>query len=132
MDVTDNTHLVFAFFAALSHGDMAGAQALLADHTTWWLPGTLLTSGVYKQRGAILEECQDYASIEVCHAVGEGNHVAVEWVARGHSPQGPRYGNYDHLITCPEGGCQGLFNPFQDTFARLCRSGALRRLSAWR
>jgi hypothetical protein len=34
--------------------------------------------------------------------------------------------------TCPEGGCQGIFNPFQDTFARLCRSGALRRLSAWR
>jgi len=99
MDVTDNTHLVFAFFAVLSHGDMAGAQVLLADHTTWWMPGTLLTSGVYKQRGAILEECQDYASLEVCHAVGEGNHVAVEWVARGHSPQGPRYGNYYHLIT---------------------------------
>src|SRR5262245_49673489 len=101
MDVTDNTQLVLAFFAALSRGDMAGAQALLADNTTWWMPGTLPTSGVYKQRDAILEECQDYASIEVRHAVGEGNHVAVAWVARGHSPQGPRYGNYhtpSHLV----------------------------------
>jgi hypothetical protein len=34
--------------------------------------------------------------------------------------------------TCSEGGCQGFFTVFQAPFARLCRSGALRRLSAWR
>src|SRR5262245_28713198 len=34
--------------------------------------------------------------------------------------------------TCSEGGCQGFFTVFQDAFARLCKSGALRRLSAWR
>ena len=38
----------------------------------------------------------------------------------------------ESVNTCSEGGCQGFFNPFQDKFARLCRSGALRRLSAWR
>jgi ketosteroid isomerase-like protein len=79
MDVTDNTQLVLAFFAALSRGDIAGAQALLADNTTWWMPGTLPTSGVYKQREAILEECQDYASIEVRHAVGKG----ITWQSNG-------------------------------------------------
>jgi hypothetical protein len=36
------------------------------------------------------------------------------------------------LKTCSEGGCQGVFTPFQAHCARLCRSGALRRLSAWR
>ena len=34
--------------------------------------------------------------------------------------------------TCSEGGCQGFFTVFQDSFAKLCKSGAFRRLSAWR
>jgi hypothetical protein len=33
--------------------------------------------------------------------------------------------------TCSEGGCQGFFTVLQDAFAKLCQSGALRRLSAW-
>ena len=34
--------------------------------------------------------------------------------------------------TCPEGGCQGFFTVFQDTFARFWISDEPRRWSAWR
>ena len=99
MGVTENTHIVLAFFAALARGDIASAKALLAADATWWMPGALPRSGVSKSGEAIFEECVDYASLQVRHAIGEGDYVAVEWVARGKSPQGPRYGNYYHLIT---------------------------------
>ena len=99
MGVTENTQIVLAFFAALSRGDIASAKALLAKDATWWMPGALLRSGVSKSGEAILEECLDYESLQVRHAVGEGDYVAVEWVARGKSPQGPRCGNSYHLIT---------------------------------
>lgn len=99
MGVTENTHIVLAFFAALSRGDIASAKALLAADATWWIPGALPMSGVSKSGDAVFEECLDYESLQIRHAVGEGDYVAVEWVARGKSPQGPRYGNYYHLIT---------------------------------
>ena len=99
MSVTENTQIVRAFFAALSRSDIAGAKALLAEDATWWMPGALPRSGVSKSGDALFEECVDYESLQVRHAVGEGDYVAVEWVARGKSPQGPRYGNYYHLIT---------------------------------
>ena len=99
MGVTENTPIVLAFFAALSRGDIASAQALLAEHATWWMPGALPRSGVSKSGEAVFEECLDYESLQVRHTVGAGDYVAVEWVARGKSPQGPRYGNYYHLIT---------------------------------
>ena len=99
MGVTENTQIVRAFFAALSRRDIASAKVLLAEDATWWMPGALLRSGVSKSGEALFEECLDYESLQVRHTVGEGDYVAVEWVARSTSPQGPRYGNYYHLIT---------------------------------
>ena len=99
MGVTENTQIVLAFLAALSRGDIASAKALLAEDATWWMPGALPMSSVSKRGDAVFEECLDYASLQVRHTVGEGDYVAVEWVARGNSPHGPRYGNYYHLIT---------------------------------
>ena len=99
MDVTENTQIVLAFFAALSRHDIASAQALLAEDATWWMPGALPMSGVLKSGDALFEECLDYEALQVRHTVGEGDYVAVEWMARGKSPHSPRYGNYYHLLT---------------------------------
>lgn len=99
MGVTENTQIVLAFLAALSRRDIASAKALLAEEATWWMPGALPGSGVSKSGEAVFEECLDYESLQVRHAIGAGDYVAVEWMARGKSPQGPRYGNYYHLIT---------------------------------
>ena len=35
MSVTENTHIVLVFFAALSRRDIASAKALLAEDATW-------------------------------------------------------------------------------------------------
>ena len=99
MDVVDKTQIVLTFFAALARGAFAAAQAALAADATWWMPSMWQTSGVSKSGDAIFAECVDYASIEVRHAFGEGDYVAVEWVARGTSPQGAQYGNYYQVIT---------------------------------
>src|SRR5262249_24967223 len=94
MDVVDNTQSVLTFFAALARGDFAAAKAALAADVTWWMPSMWQTSGVSKSSDAIFDECVDYTSIEVRRAFGEGDYVAVEWVARGASPQGTQSGNY--------------------------------------
>jgi ketosteroid isomerase-like protein len=99
MGVTENTQIVLAFFAALSRHDIASAKALLAEDATWWMPGALPMPGVSKSGEAVFEECLDYESLQVRHAIEDGAYVAVEWIARGKSPQGPRYRNYYHLIT---------------------------------
>ena len=99
MDVVDNTQIVLTFFAALARGDFAEARAALAADATWWMPSTWQTSGVSKSGDAIFEACVDYTSIEVRRAFGEGDYVAVEWVARGASPQGTQYRNCYHVIT---------------------------------
>ena len=99
MGATENTQIVLTFFAALARGDHAAAQAALADGTTWWLPSALPPSGVYKSGATMFEECVEYESIQVRRTFEEGEYVAVEWVARGKSAQGPRDGNYYHLLT---------------------------------
>jgi ketosteroid isomerase-like protein len=125
MGVTENTQIVLAFFAALSRSDIASAKALLAEEATWWMPGALPRSGVSKSGEAIFEECLDYESLQVRHAIGEGAYVAVEWVARGQSPQGPRYGNYYHLITgfeVQEGKIRGMRDHQDMLYAKEVRS----------
>jgi ketosteroid isomerase-like protein len=99
MDMVDNTQIALTFFAALARGDFAEARATLAADATWWMPSMWQTSGVSKSRDTIFEECVDYTSIEVHRVFGEGDYVAVEWVARGASPQGTQYGNCYHVIT---------------------------------
>jgi hypothetical protein len=47
----------------------------------------------------MFEECVEYESIQVRRTFEEGEYIAVAWVARGKSAQGPRYGNYSHLLT---------------------------------
>jgi len=37
-------------------------------------------------------------SIQVRNAIGEGDYVAVEWIARGKSARGRTYENYYHLM----------------------------------
>ena len=37
-------------------------------------------------------------SIQVQNAIGEGDCVAVEWIARGKSAKGRNYENYYHLM----------------------------------
>ena len=99
MDVVDNTQIVLTLFAALARGDFAAAKAALAADVTWWMPSMWQTSGVSKSGDAIFNECVDYTSIEVRRAFGEGDYVAVEWVARGASPQGTQSGNYYQVLT---------------------------------
>jgi ketosteroid isomerase-like protein len=99
MAVVDNTQIVLTFFAALARGDFAAARAVLAADATWWMPSMGQTSGVSKSGDAIFAECVDYTAIEVRRACGEREYVAVEWVARGASPQGTQYENCYRVIT---------------------------------
>jgi uncharacterized protein len=107
MGVAENKTLVLGFVEALSSGNLEAAKAALADEATWWIPGSLPVSGTHKGKQAIFEDFFGRAqalfepnslSIQVRNAIGEGEYVAVEWVARGKTVQGRPYENYYHLM----------------------------------
>ena len=72
----------------LSHGNLDGMKAALADDVTWWLPGSLPISGTYTGKADIFENLlgkalpyvePDSISIRVQSAIAEDEAVAVEW-----------------------------------------------------
>jgi ketosteroid isomerase-like protein len=107
MGVAENKNVVLGFVEALSSGNLEAAKAALADDATWWIPGSLPVSGTHKGKKAIFEDFLGQAqaffqpnslSIQVRNVIGEGDCVAVEWVARGKSAKGRQYENYYHLM----------------------------------
>ena len=107
MGVTENKNVVLGFVEALSSGNIEAAKAALADDATWWIPGSLPVSGTHRGKKAIFEDFLGKAqaffqpnsvSIQVRNTIGEGDCVAVEWVARGKSAKGRNYENYYHLM----------------------------------
>ena len=107
MGVAENKKVVLGFVEALSSGNIEAAKAALADDATWWIPGSLPVSGTHRGKKAIFEDFLGQAqaffqpnsiSIQVRNAIGEGDMVAVEWVARGKSAKGRTYENYYHLM----------------------------------
>ena len=107
MGVAENKKVVLGFVEALSSGNIEAAKAALADDVTWWIPGSLPVSGTHRGKKAIFEDFLGQAqaffqpnsiSIQVRNAIGEGDMVAVEWVARGKSAKGRTYENYYHLM----------------------------------
>jgi ketosteroid isomerase-like protein len=107
MSVAENKKVVLGFVEALSSGNVDALQATLADDATWWLPGSLPVSGTYRGKKAIFEDFMGKAqglfqpnsmSIQVRNVIGEGDCVAVEWIARGKSAKGKNYENYYHLM----------------------------------
>lgn len=107
MGVAENKKVVLGFVEALSSGHIEAAKAALADDVTWWIPGSLPVSGTHRGKKVIFEDFLGQAqalfqpnsvSIQVRNAIGEGDLVAVEWVARGKSAKGNPYENYYHLM----------------------------------
>jgi len=107
MGVAENKKVVLGFVEALSSGNIEAAKAALADDATWWIPGSLPVSGTHRGKKAIFEDFLGQAqaffqpnsvSIQVRNAIGEGDMVAVEWIARGKSAKGRTYENYYHLM----------------------------------
>src|SRR5215831_8253935 len=107
MGVAENKRLVMSFVEALSAGNVDAAKAALADDATWWLPGSLPVAGTYRGKKAIFEDFMGKAqplfqpnsvSIQVRNVIGEGDNVAVEWIARGKTAKGKDYENYYHLM----------------------------------
>jgi ketosteroid isomerase-like protein len=107
MGVAENKNVVLGFVEALSNGNVEAAKAALADDASWWIPGSLPVSGTYRGQKAIFEDFLGQAqglfqpnsvSIQVRNVIGEGDNVAVEWIARGKSAKGKNYENYYHLM----------------------------------
>jgi uncharacterized protein len=107
MGIADNKKIVLGFVEALSTGNVEAAKAAVADDATWWIPGSLPVSGTHHGKKAIFEDFLGQAqglfqpnslSIQVRSAIGEGDNVAVEWIARGKSAKGKNYENYYHLM----------------------------------
>ena len=107
MGVAENKRVVLGFVEALSSGNVEAAKAALAEDATWWIPGSLPVSGTHRGKKAIFEDFLGQAqalfqpnsvSIQVRNAIGEGDGVAVEWIARGKSAKGRNYENYYHLM----------------------------------
>lgn len=107
MGVTENKKVVLGFIEDLSSGNMEAAKAALAEDATWWIPGSLPVSGTHRGKKAIFEDFLGRAqalfepnsvSIQVRNAIGEGDCVAVEWIARGKSAKGRNYENYYQVM----------------------------------
>ena len=107
MGVAENKKVVLGFVEALSSGNIEAAKAALADDATWWIPGSLPVSGTHRGKKAIFEDFLGQAqaffqpnsvAIQVRNAIGEGDMVAVEGIARGKSAKGRTYENYYHLM----------------------------------
>ncbi len=107
MGVAENKNVVAGFVEALSSGNIEAAKAALADDATWWIPGSLPVSGTHRGKKAIFEDFLGKAqalfqpnsmAIQVRNVIGEGDCVAVEWIARGKSAKGSNYENYYHLM----------------------------------
>jgi ketosteroid isomerase-like protein len=107
MGVAENKNVVLGFVEALSTGNVEAAKAAIAEDATWWIPGSLPVSGTHRGKKAIFEDFLGQAqalfqpnslSIQVRSAIGEGDNVAVEWIARGKSAKGKNYENYYHLM----------------------------------
>src|SRR2546428_10578516 len=97
MDVAENKNLVLGFVESLSTGNVEAAKAAVADDATWWIPGSLPVSGTHRGKKAIFEDFLGQAqglfqpnsvSIQVRNVIGEGDNVAVEWIARGMRAKG--------------------------------------------
>src|ERR1700736_3102751 len=106
MGVAENKNVVLGFVEALSTCNVEVPKAALAEDT-WWIPGSLPVSGTHHGKKAIFEDFLGQAqalfqpnslSIQVRSAIGEGDNVAVEWIARGKSAKGKNYENYYHLM----------------------------------
>ena len=116
MGVGENKKIVLGFADAISSGDLEAIQTALADDASWWFPCSLPWSGTHNGKQAILEGFFGQAlpyfqpgtlSVEVRNIIGEGDHVAVEWVTRGKSTKGRDYENdYDLMFEVREGKIQ--------------------------
>jgi len=124
MGVAENKGVVMGFVEALSSGNIEAAKAALADDATWWIPGSLPVSGTHRGKKTIFEDFLGQAqalfqpnslSIQVRNLIGEGDCVAVEWIARGKSAKGKDYENYYHLMFEVKNGQIQAIREYVDT-----------------
>src|SRR5713101_4472894 len=75
------------------------------------------------------------SGVATASTAARGRWVRERGDARGRDKTGTRQVGLRGVSwpnTCPEGGCQGFFTVFQETFARFWSSDEPRRVSAWR
>lgn len=106
MTVPANKAVVREFIGALEVGAREQIAELLTADAVWWLPGRLPVSGRYEGRDAVLDGFLAQGlnlyqpgtlTFEIVNMIGEGDTVAVEWIADGTSATGTPYRNHYHV-----------------------------------
>ena len=89
MSPSDNKNIVRTFISnVFDSGNPEVAIDLLADDCTWWMIGSLPTSGLYEGKQAIVDSvltadggqiAPGSKYVDLKTLIGEGDHVAAEW-----------------------------------------------------
>ena len=89
MGTTENKKIVSIFIDGVFAGnDLEAAIELLADNCSWWMIGSLPTSGLYEGKQTIVDNVLSADGgqikpgskfINLRTLIGEGEHVAGEW-----------------------------------------------------
>lgn len=124
MTVAANKAVVQEFITALEVGKHEQIAELLTADAVWWLPGRLPVSGRYEGRGAVLDGFLAQGlglyqpgtlTFEIVNMIGEGDTVAVEWIADGTSAAGAHYRNHYHVAFDVADGRVSAVREYVDT-----------------
>ena len=125
MSVTENKVVVRTFVERVFGGKQRErAMELIAEDCTWWMIGSLPTSGLYEGKAAIENTVMsaDAGQIEpgsffakVRTLIGEGDHIAAEWVGGFKTKGGLDYQNYYHVMFELEAGKIKAIREYNDT-----------------
>ena len=108
MSAIENKKTVSTFIRGVFAGvDPELAVTLLADDCSWWMIGSLPTSGLYEGKQTIVEKVlsadggQIQAGskfVEQRTLIAEGDHVAAEWVGGFKTTSGFNYKNHYNVM----------------------------------
>lgn len=125
MSVIDNKKIVSTFVDSVFRGiDRDSAIDHLAEDCTWWMIGSLPTSGFYEGKqaiidgvlaadGGVIEPGSFFANVKTL--IGEGEHVAAEWTGGFKTVTGADYENNYNVMFEVKGGKIKAIREYNDT-----------------
>lgn len=111
--MTKDVELAERFASAVGSGDVEGLKAVLAADATWWIPGSLPVSGLWRGHAEIFDGMFGVVGkvmepgtlkLEVRRTIGQSKVVAMEWSVRAQSTSGREYMNDYAVVLEIEGG----------------------------
>lgn len=101
--LTDPKAVVVRYVEAVRDGDAQGILDSFAEDVTWWYPGSLPISRVWKGRDAVVDDflggMAPYLDtsapvvIELVDAFADGERVLAEWTSKATAANGSAYDN---------------------------------------